>query len=238
MDTVAARQLSAAPAVSDAGRVYRQRFGHHGEAYILSLIPDLNALADEGCYFTANNGQTGIATAATPTAFSATNPFLLIFNNDATGGKRIYLDSVTLTATAAGTAGASVQCAVTIDSTNRYTSGGSALTPVNVNMDDATATIAVVHAGNITAAAASGSVRTVAGQRYLKGAIPVAGDEYSLKFGSATTEANITISTIMKTGIKLPPVIIGPQQSALVHLWLPSQSAASSYAPELSWWER
>jgi hypothetical protein len=35
-----------------------------------------------------------------------------------------------------------------------------------------------------------------------------------------------------------PPVIFGPQQWVQLHLWLPSQSAASSWEFELGYWVR
>lgn len=73
------------------------------------MIPTKHLLADEGTYFTVNNSQTGLATAAAPVAFSATNPFLLIYNAGSSAtGPRIYLDAATLVATAAGTAGVNV----------------------------------------------------------------------------------------------------------------------------------
>jgi hypothetical protein len=212
------------------------RFGRYGESYALSLVPSKHLLADEGSYFTVNNGQAGIATAAAPTAFSATNPFLLIYNRDtAPNGRRIYLDFALLLATAAGTAGTSVQCAVTSDAGNRFVSGGSALTPaiVNGNQDAGATSVAQIFAGNITAAA-----RTISGNRLLKGAIPVAGDQYVLNFGGVDAPHFLASATVTFSVNNLVPLIIGPNQSALIHLWLPAQTAAASFAPELGWWER
>lgn len=211
-----------------------------GETLVRDISPDQFAIADIGQYFAANNAQTGIATAAAPTSFSATNPFLAIVNKDSVNGKNIYLDYVTLLATAAGTAGASLQVAVTLDNTNRYTSGGTDITAniVNTNGNAGTKSIAQVVAGNITASSATGNVRTVVGNRFLKGAIPVAGDEYTLKFGGVDAPAAIQISTISKVAINVPKIVIPPGWTALIHIWLPSQSGASSYAPELGWIER
>lgn len=211
-----------------------------GETLVRDITPDMFGIADLGQYFAANNAQTGIATAAAPTAFSATNPFIAVVNKDSANGKNIYLDFVTLVATAAGTAGASLQVAVSLDNTNRYTSGGTDITTniVNTNGNSGTKSIAQVVAGNITAAAATGNVRNVVGNRFLKGAIPVAGDEYTIKFGGVDAPATVQISTISKVVINVPKIVIPPGWTALVHIWLPSQSAASSYAPELGWVER
>jgi len=216
-----------------------RRTGRDGSDYVLPLMPTMAWLADEGSYRTVANAQTGLATAAAPTAFSATNPFLTIYNSDSIGGKRIYLDYITLICTAVGTGAASIQAAVVVDTGNRYSSGGSSLTAnvVNPNMDVANGTIAVVNAGNVTATAASGAARTVIGQRALKGAIGVVGDNYTLAFGGVDKIANIVTATLTFSSQSAPPVVIGPGQTALLHLWFPSQSAASSYIAEAGWGE-
>lgn len=220
------------------------RLSRYREQMVLPAHVLKHPLADEGSYFVTNNAQTGLATAAAPVAFSATNPFLIVYNKSTPSDDfnlRTYLDYAMLLATAAGTGGASVQFAVTLDRGNRYTSGGTEITANNVVTGPSNASgasITRVWAGNITASAASSSSRTIVGNRFLKGAIPVAGDEYTIRCGSASCPDSITISTIMKTVVNLPPIIVGPDESALFHIWLPSQSAASSYAPELGWWER
>lgn len=230
---------------SDGGRDGEpMRLGRYDELYVVPVMRKQHIFADEGSYFTCNNAQSGLATAAAPTAFSATNPFLVIANIDSPSNstpKRIYLDFCRLVATAAGTAGASVQAGITIDNGNRYSSGGTEITAaiVSPNMDGpARSSIAKVYAGNITATAATLSARTVTGQVALKGAIPVAGDNYILNFGGVEAVMMIATATLTWSSQPIVPIIIGPNQSALIHLWLPSQSAASSYAPEISWWER
>jgi hypothetical protein len=233
------RALPTVQSQDGANALANIRLDQRGNTYANLRIPTKHVLCDEGTYFTANNAQTGIATGATPTAFSATNPFITIANQASAsvpGAPRIYLDYVTLLATAAGTAGASVQVAVYVDNIIRYTSGGTALTPVKTN-SAGLASVAQVYAGNITAAAAGGQVRAIVGNRYLKGAIPVAGDTYTMQAGSVDSTTSFGVSTILFSLQNMPPVIVNPGETALVHLWLPSQSAASSYAPELSWWE-
>lgn len=210
-------------------------------APVLPIGPDMMGVAAEGTYFCVNNAQTGIATAATPTSFSDTNPFITIFNKNTAGGASIYLDFIALIATAAGTAGASVQCSGQLDfNVDRYTSGGTDLTSLIVNPNgNATGTSAAkFRAGNITASAHTSVSRTIFGNRYLSGAIPVAGDTYVLKFGGLDSVSTLGISTI-KMGVQnVPKVVIPPQGSFTLGIWLPSQSAASSYAPEAGWVER
>lgn len=227
------------PAATGPNQVANVRTDQYGNLAVNNRIPTKAQLALEGVYFTANNAQTGIATGATPTAFSATNPFITIWNTanpSNTAAPHIVLDYITLVATAAGTAGASVQVAIVIDSYNRYTSGGTALTPQKSD-SFGPSSVAQIYAGNITAAAALASARTPVGMRYLKGAIPVAGDTYTLQFGSVDSTMAIQAATITYSLQHAPAVAINPGEIALVHLWLPSQSAASSYAPEIGWYE-
>jgi hypothetical protein len=103
------------------------RYGRYREQYTLGLVPDMGVLADEGSLYTVNNAQTGIITAATVTAFSSVNAFMLIYNKDSQpNGKRIMLDFAAFICTVlGGGAVTSVQCAVALDTDNRYTSGGT-----------------------------------------------------------------------------------------------------------------
>lgn len=218
------------------------RLSRYREIMVLPAIVTKHALVDEGSYFVTNNAQTGLATAAAPTAFSATNPFLLIYNQGRPSddfAPRLYLDYLALLATAPGTAGTSLQCAITRDSGNRFSSGGTEITANIANTGPTSiGALARIWAGNITATAAGGNAKTLIGNRFLSGSIPVIGDEYTLRFGAAGVPDIVSISTIKSITKNMPPIVIGPDESLLVHLWLPAQSAASSFAPELGWWER
>lgn len=219
------------------------RLTRYRELTTQNMVRTKHPLADEGTFFTVNNAQTGLATAAAPTAFSSTNPFLLVYNQSAPSddfGLRFYFDYLLLLATAAGTAAASVQFAITLDRGNRYTSGGTDLTANirAVSQVTSRASLARVYGGNITASTATANARTVVGNRFMKGAIPVAGDQYKIAFGNTDTPDMLSISTILFSQNNVGPILLGPDESMLVHLWFPSQSAASSYAPEFNWWER
>ena len=103
----------------------------YGELSMMSMVRKAHALADEGSFFVANNAGTGAATAAAPTAFSDTAPMLSITNADSAGNpnaKRVYVDTVRLMETAAGTGGVSMRFQVKIDSADRFSSGGTLLT--------------------------------------------------------------------------------------------------------------
>jgi hypothetical protein len=218
------------------------RLSRYREQFSMPIIVTKHALADEGSFYMATNDQTGLATAAAPTAFSATNPFLILYNNGYPSDEvapRFYLDYLMLLNTAPGTGPTSLQCAITKDRGNRYTSGGTELTSKVTNLGPTSvASVAKLYAGNLTASAATASVRTLIGNRWLKGAIPVIGDQYTIRSGAAGIPDMITISTIMANTQNIPPIVLGPDESLLFHLWLPAQSVASSFLPEIGWWER
>jgi hypothetical protein len=153
-------------------------------------------------------------------------------NADASGtGKFLYLDYLRMTYVTAPTGATQVMGAVVMDNANRVSAGATSLTPVNSNMASSNASIANVSVGAITATAASGSVRPV-GRFALKTAIPVVGDSFVVTFGD---------TSLFGAGLaSVGPVLLGPGQnhSAVLHLWLPGQSAAGTVELELGWWER
>jgi hypothetical protein len=196
-------------------------------------------------YFVVTNPtlDTGLATLAAPTTGADIEPFVILKNNDVVadkGGKLIYPDFIRLTCTAAGTAGASLRISAKIDNVARYTSGSTASTgPKNANMNSGVTTVALFYGGPLVAAAA-GSAQRLLGEVLARMAIPVVGDEFIIKFGQA-----IAVNSIAKNGtapttyvINFAPTILGGGDSLLIHLWLPSQSAASSYLVEAGWWEK
>lgn len=243
-DLIPMVQQSLPGKVPDQTKAIERRMGQYDETFILNPVPDFGISAEEGSLFCVNNGQTGIATAAAPVAFSATNPFFYIYNTDvasaAGGGKRILMDFLALINTAVGTAGANVQFAIVLDRGPRGISGGTNLTSLikNVNPNIANASIALVYAGNLTVNAATANARTIVGNRYMKGAIPVIGDTYMVKFGGVDAPSMIGASAMVFSQNNVPKIIVPADWTATLHLWLASQSAASSYIPEAAWQER
>jgi len=241
----------AQPSLSADGVQQQARVGARGEQVVIPLTQGTYPLADEGGYFKAVNAtiSTGIIHALTA-SWSATAALFCLRNTDAEGAKRIYLDYVRLVtgATAIGmTAATSIEFAVTIDSTNRYSSGGTAITPQNPNMDTAQATVAALNFGAVVLAAASGSVRQVGRGAFPRRAAPamVTGDQFFWNFGAAD------IPTLAAAGSATPatapcqfscpmgPIIIGGGDSLNFHLWYPAgATTAPTYEFEIAWWER
>jgi len=200
--------------------------------------------ADDGYFVTTQPAlDTGLATIATPTDGADVSPFIILKNNDVVvdkGGKLVYPDYIRLVCTAAGTAGASLHITAKIDSVPRYTSGSTATVgPKNANMNSGLTPIALLYAGPLVAAAAGSGVR-VLGTAVPKLTIPVVGDEYIIKFGAGSPMPSIAKNGTTPTGyvINFAPAILGGGDSLLIHLWLPSQSAASSYLVEVGHWEK
>lgn len=224
---------------------YVQRSTLYGDASVQSLIGSrLLALADEGSYFVATNPTPGtpIAGKAAPTTLADTAALISFFNgNPASSKKRMYLDFILLMVTAAGTSSTNFNLAVKGDTGNdRYTSGGSVITPVNPNMDSAAAAAVKMRFGDLTIAAATPSARLL--HRIIaRTVIKVIGDLYLLTFGDSSPAAPgmpLEGTLQLERHIHCPPVIVGPQGSLLVHEFAAAQAAAASYEFVAGWWER
>lgn len=199
---------------------------------------------DEGTYFTATNATLGTAITGTaaPTAFSATVALMSLFNAvqaTASVAKRIYLRWIDLEVRAAGTNGTSFQFAMSLDTGNRYASGGTAITPVCANYDLTPTTLATLNFGALTASAASTPRRVKHGM--IRPVIKVIGDHYLFLFGPQTpivpgVVVDGTAASVIP--IQCPQVVIGQNQSFLLHEVAPSQSVAATYEFSMGWIER
>src|SRR5216684_235376 len=209
-------------------------------ATLLRARPDKQILADEGSYFVATNPTPGTAIAfAVNAAVSETaGYFLSVQNSQPANGKRIYLDYLRLICGVAPVSATAGDMFIKLDSSG-WTSGGTAITPVNPNYDNAATSVATVNAGALKTAARV-APRLVARAR-LRTAIPVVGDEWDFIFGAyehATAQVfNGTNPQRMPIG--LPPVIIAPQAFALVQLWFVGNlTTPASFEFELGMVER
>lgn len=187
----------------------------------------------------------------TTTAWVATTPSILIVNNDTgaafggsavikTGTKRIALDQIWLRVTGAGAGLTTLECAIIIDDINRYASGGTDVSANSTSADDRNnpASIAKVYYG--ATASAADSARVV-GRAILRGAIPVVNDQYILDFGAmgvgGESASAISGTAVIAQAFKIPPLVIGAGQSALIYLWATSMSTSPATEFMLSWLE-
>lgn len=222
------------------------RLSRYGDVSTVGLVRKQHALADEGTYFLGNNSGTGVATAAAPTSFSDTAPMFTIQNSDSAGNqnaKRIYLDWLRLTETAAGTGATDLRLRMVLDTTSP--TGGTLLTPVCPNTDvpnrASVATPRILPVG----IAQTGNSRVVVGIAYVIPLMttPIAAlSEVFLNFGGVEqfypSSERAASALVYKNGYPMPPIIIGPGHSFSMQFLLTGQSAASSWTVEAGWWER
>ncbi len=212
----------------------------------------MHRYAEAGKYFTVTNATpgTGIITGVV-TALADTTPFIVFKNNNTVGsGIKCYLDFLTLDCTVVGTTfSGSRKVAHKLDisqSTTRYTSGataihgaGQAVAINNTNADSANASSALVYVGAITAAAA-GSARLVASQT-LCSAIEVVFSTFTFDFGAPQQQPKAGLidnsTTAMHSYFPVPPIVVGPQEHYLFHVWGAALTVGITFAYNMGWIE-
>jgi hypothetical protein len=246
MNGIAASALPTASPEAAEGKV---RLGRYREQYSLNLVPTKHLLAEEGSYFVGSNQSPGttVARNAVNTSFSNTVGLCHIFNKAAAGGKRIYLDYLKLILAGVSTGEVSLEFAVVVDNQNREPAAANRtlITPINVNGDSSTASIAqpsqYLAAQPFTVAAPTAAARVFRG--HIPTSLGIVGDEYVLKFGGEDMQALAggtaarLAATARMAGV-VAPVIVGPQQSAVIHMWWLTEGGVSTWELEMGWWER
>lgn len=220
------------------------RGGRYGEQYSIPILGRKQALADEGSFFIATNPTPGtpIAVTTSITSFAETagavGVGLLLRNIDAAGGKRVYLDYLKLMIVQVPTSATSWQWALVQDQNPiRYTSGGSAITPVSPNGDIVAPSVVQMYFGALTTAVPT-SRRTV-GRGTFRGVIPTTFDEYMLVFGSEEGGGHATGAAASGRLVgATAPVILGPGQNLALTMWGTANAAAPSFEFEMGWAER
>lgn len=187
--------------------------------------------------------MTGIAQAIT-TSFSATAVPLVMVNGSAT--VRVVPQYIKLVCTATGASSTSSLYAISIDSANRYSSGGTDLSTFVFNANSAlgpASAVSVIRFGTVTAAAAGGGTRYIANGSIKVQASPcwAIGDTVLFVFGeiSSVSAQPMSGTTPIKLVFDLPPVVLGGQDDSLIlHLWnVANATTAPSWAPEIGWLE-
>ena len=188
-------------------------------------------LVEEGSYQFASTGiGTAVApTSATRTTFLATEALLILFNNNAAGGKKIIPDFIRLVWATAPTGSSNFQVAAVLDTGNRKSAGGTVLTPACPNMGLSPTTGAVLTVGNVTATAASGSVRTI-GRGNISTAIPAIAENYNILFSQEAWQHT-------DKSVFFRPCVIAPQTSLVVYGWSTGMTAAGTVEIEVGYYE-
>lgn len=229
------------------------RVGRYGDARTESIVPTKHVLADEGTYYVATNPTPGTGVAygsgGTQTSFSDTVPFLIIQNTDTqtnSTNKRIYLDYIKIIQFS-GTAPASttsVQLAAKVDTALRTNTAGTmtTITPVSVNCDMPSSPIGrlLCPAGAVATIPAASSAARIVGREQIKGGPTLLLDQYNLSFGCVdVATGGGYLTTVAAYNSRMAPVVLGAQQSLVLHLWLPAGATNPfTFEFEAGWWER
>jgi hypothetical protein len=232
-----------APAPLNQGEYGPLRTDRYGGAITTPLHSKVYALADEGNYFLATNPTmgTGIAGIAASTSYDATESLLHLRNVSTT--KRLYLDFIELSVTAAGSSGTTTGFTLSADrGASRVGTGGSSITPKNVNMASSETADCTLQFGAVASGAASADVRLL-GNFLVRSVIKVVGDKYRFTFGDSGAAwglagAAMEGTTIAAITIPCPPVVLGENDQFLLSDWGASQSGASSYEFRIGFWMR
>lgn len=231
------------PTRTTENALVQPRASRYGEAYQHALIGDkLHAVADEAAYFTATNATPGTAIAGIAAAdgYDVTET-LFYLHVRSTATKRVYMDYLSLTAAVAGANGTNFSLAITTDNTARYTSGGTSITPVaGSQFGGVASSVDAAYFGAVVTTAASANGKLL-WHSLLRTVIKVIGDQYVLSFGAPEEQgASMPTAGTLQLGLvrKVPPVVLNPGDTLMVHEYAASQSGAAEYQFAAGWWER
>lgn len=202
----------------DPAQVRTDRYG------AVHIAPD--AEATEGMRFQAGTPTPGTGVAQPViTAFSATNALLSIFNGNAAGGRSLYLHYIDLIVTTVGASATSCQSLFVVDTSNRYSSGGSLLTARNANSGSSEASGAVVRFGDVTVTAETGGVRRLM--------------RHVFKTGILVLDADMRFECSKGSAYPHTQIVVAPQHSLVLHVWNPANAATPpAFECDIGWWER
>lgn len=239
------------PTIAD-GEQIEMRANAYGDQIAGAVVATKHLLADEGSYLVATNPTPetliayGTGAATTQGAFSDTISFMVVKNNFVASDRNartLFLDylkiqiagSVPATAT-------STQFAIKIDTKDRTpTSLSSLITPVNVNLGiDRVGAQVWCPAAGLTVVPASGASARLVSRGSLRQLISVTLEEYELRFGAVDGPGSMAAAGAGRFVTTAPPIILNPQEFAVIHLWQPSASGnnALSFEFELGMWAR
>lgn len=208
----------------------------------------------EGSLFVARHapvvGGTGVALGIN-VAFVDTTPALVLVNGESAGGKTYLPLYIRARITAAGSSSTSAEISAEVDNTNRYTSGGTALTSTinNVNPGaSVSASLATLVVGAITAPAAGARRRFVGAAVAKIAASPlwIVQDVVTVTFGGASqfaqtaaVVASDSSAPAVTSQVPMPACAVPPGGSFVLN-WanIANATTAPSVEFEMAWLER
>ncbi len=223
-----------------------QRGSMRGDGFVQNIAKGRVPLAEEGSYFLATNPTpgTGIAGIAAADGYDATEALITIRNGGTASAtaKRVILDYIKLQPTVAGASGTNCTYATHVDKGNtRWSSGGTAYTPINLNRGSDVTANAVIHFGALVTDAATADVQKLQSGN-LRTAVVVVGDEMYFDFGGemqAGASGLFEGTLVCKQVVKHVPVVLNPQEEFILCINAASQAVTgSSFEFEIGFSER
>ena len=169
------------------------------------------------------------------------SPYLYMYNRGIAGDKSIYLKYIKLFSRVgdqAWTSATQALFSVRVDPTNRYVSGGTALTANNANTNFGAQTQALVYAGANVVSLPTANQRMVS-HGLIQSSIPLAGSSWIFTFGDAGQTTNFGYASVINSlTIPCAPVVIAPGWSLQLDIWATALAAAPTFEVELGFAER
>ncbi len=214
------------------------------------IAPNVKTFADEALSrssFVATNPTpgTGIASLDASTSRSATAALMNVYNAAATDGTQPYVIIpvwLKLTASAVNTSATDFTLDFYLDSANRYSSGGSAITEVAL-IDSAVADFtdptskATIYFGALTLAAETDE--TLVASKRIATAIMAVDDVFEIYWGGGPGSGGRDGTMLRGPGTcEVPPMCIGPVANMSIHGYGTSQTADPGFEFEFFYIEK
>jgi hypothetical protein len=199
------------------------------------------AVADLGVSYTAITPTpgTGIIGHAVSTALTETKAIFLCYNG---GNATIYPLFLRLTMTVLPVGNTMQQFTTALDQGNRFTSGGTALTISNNNINSANVSLAQITVGAVVTTAASANRRLVSHRPFRPTVIGVVGDVYQFSWGSGTLVNPSALPTdgTLRAHVYYvcSPLVVPPGTSMLIHAWGATFATGATYEYEFGYVEK
>jgi hypothetical protein len=202
--------------------------------------PNRMQLAAEGSYLVVTNPTVGSGVtwvdsgAAAQQAFVDTGPNFWIHNNEAPGGRTLYLDYLKLISGKVGAAGTSLQFAIILDPATRTIATNNMLSVVPVTTASAyanlaTPTVLVQNSATASVFSASSALKKLVARGAL-GGINIVAHVYGLTFGdfkaAKTSSGNLSDSAGAPSRCfdQLPAIGISPGTDCSIYFWAPAST--------------
>jgi hypothetical protein len=210
-----------------------------GTSTVVALAAARDTIAaDLGTYYTSSTVPgTGLIGHAVSTTLVETKAIFSIYNG---GALTIYPQYLRLTMTALPVGNTMQQFTTTLDQGNRFSAfvAGNALTPVNVNNNSASTSLAQVSAGAVTLTAATTNRRIVSHRPFRPTVIGVIGDVYQFSYGTSilVDPSGLPTDGTLRAHIYyvLPPIVVVPGTTMAIHAWGATFSTGATYEFEFA----